>query len=361
LGEIVAVCVSEKKGTRKEDRRRAELRPRHGLVGDAHAGDWHRQVSLLAEESIAKARAKGLEVKPGDFGENLTTRGLDLPHLPIGTRLVVSAAKPVPEAEAGREAGPKGGAAPCEQTGPEAREQGPMESIRQSISQVVVEVTQIGKVCHDRCAIYYLAGDCIMPREGIFARVICSGEVRTGDRIEVDDRARMAILTASDKGSRGEREDKSSEAIRSLVKDLGVVCDYAIVPDERETISSELRRLSDERGVDLVITTGGTGLSPTDITPEATLDIIDRQVPGLAEAMRIEGLRHTSRAMLSRAVAGIRGRTLIVNLPGSPKGVTENLSAILPVLPHALEILRGAGGECGENIGPMVGIGPTNR
>jgi molybdenum cofactor synthesis domain-containing protein len=339
LGEIVAVCVSEKKGTRKEDRRRAELRPRHGLVGDAHAGDWHRQVSLLAEESIAKARAKGLEVKPGDFGENLTTRGLDLPHLPIGTRLVVSAAKPVPE----------------------AREQGPMESIRQSISQVVVEVTQIGKVCHDRCAIYYLAGDCIMPREGIFARVICSGEVRTGDRIEVDDRARMAILTASDKGSRGEREDKSSEAIRSLVKDLGVVCDYAMVPDERETISSELRRLSDERGVDLVITTGGTGLSPTDITPEATLDIIDRQVPGLAEAMRIEGLRHTSRAMLSRAVAGIRGRTLIVNLPGSPKGVTENLSAILPVLPHALEILRGAGGECGENIGPMVGIGPTNR
>ena len=304
MGEIVAVCLSEKKGVRKRDLGQAELRPRHGLVGDAHAGDWHRQVSLLAEESIAKARAKGLDVKPGDFGENLTTRGIDLPGLPVGARLVVS--------------------------------------------PVVMEVTQIGKVCHNRCAIYYLAGDCIMPREGIFARVLCAGEVRTGSLIEVDNRARIAIVTASDKGSRGEREDTSAEAIRSLVKDLGVVCDYTIVPDERDVLSGELKRLADDRGVDLVLTTGGTGLGPRDVTPEATLDVIDRHVPGLAEAMRAEGSKHTPRAMLSRAIAGIRGRTLIVNLPGSPKGVVENLGAILPVLPHALEILRGAGGECAE-------------
>ena len=337
MGEVIAVCLSEKKGIRKVNVGRAELRPRHGLVGDAHAGDWHRQVSLLAEESIARARSRGLDVKEGDFAENLTTKGLELHTLPLGTRLVVT---PGPD---GQETWRPGAA-----DYPEASQGQPEPPPRRG---AVLEVTQIGKVCHTRCAIYHLAGDCIMPREGIFARVLAGGEVRVGDHIEVDDRNRIAILTASDKGSRGEREDLSARAIRDLVEDLGIVCEYAVVPDEKDVIAAHLKCFADDRGVDLIITTGGTGFSPRDVTPEATFEVIDRQVPGLPEAMRLEGLRHTPKAALSRAVAGIRGRTLIINLPGSPKAVSEDLSAILSVLPHALDILRARTSECAEPMG----------
>ena len=127
---------------------------------------------------------------------------------------------------------------------------------------------------------------------------------------------------------------------------MGVISEYIVVPDDFEAITGTLKTLADDSGIDLVLTTGGTGFGPRDVTPDATLAVIDKEVPGLPEAMRAEGLKHTPRAMLSRAVAGIRGRTLIVNLPGSPKGVSENLSAIMPALPHALEILRGVSGEC---------------
>ncbi len=140
--EIVAVCSSRSKGERKANVGQGELRQGFGLVGDAHAGDWHRQVSLLALESIDKMRAAGLDVGPGDFAENLTTRGIDLYSLPIGTRLRI-----------GKEA--------------------------------VLEITQIGKVCHDRCAIYHQAGDCVMPREGVFAVVLASGKVKMGDPVRI--------------------------------------------------------------------------------------------------------------------------------------------------------------------------------
>ncbi|AKX94969.1 molybdenum cofactor biosynthesis protein [Moorella thermoacetica] len=159
---------------------------------------------------------------------------------------------------------------------------------------------------------------------------------------------RVAILTASDKGSRGEREDKSATIIREMVADLGEVVAYAVVPDERQLLAAKLREFCDEVGADLVLTTGGTGFSPRDVTPEATRDVIDREVPGLPEAMRAAGLKVTPQAMLSRAIAGIRGKSLIVNLPGSPKGVRENLAAILPALPHGLAILKGEAGECGQ-------------
>ncbi|WP_338825943.1 Molybdopterin adenylyltransferase [Moorella thermoacetica] len=159
---------------------------------------------------------------------------------------------------------------------------------------------------------------------------------------------RVAILTASDKGSRGEREDKSAAIIREMVADLGEVVAYAVVPDERQLLAAKLREFCDEVGADLILTTGGTGFGPRDVTPEATRDVIDREVPGLPEAMRAAGLKVTPQAMLSRAIAGIRGKTLIVNLPGSPKGVRENLAAILPALPHGLAILKGEAGECGQ-------------
>lgn len=139
MARIVATCVSDSKGERKTPVEQVELRPEHGIIGDAHAGDWHRQVSLLAQESIAKMQALGLDVDKGDFAENLTTEGIDLVHLAIGTRLKVGAA--------------------------------------------LLEVTQIGKECHNRCAIYEQAGDCVMPKEGIFARVIAGGVIKPGDKI----------------------------------------------------------------------------------------------------------------------------------------------------------------------------------
>jgi molybdopterin adenylyltransferase len=303
---VKAVCLSREKGVAKKEQSEAFLIAGHGLEGDAHAGPWHRQVSLLAQESVDKMIAKGLELFPGDFGENLTTEGIEVSTLPIGTRLRVG-------------------------------------------EDALLEVTQIGKKCHHGCAIYQQVGDCIMPREGIFTRVLISGKVKAGDAITIEQGYRLAIVTASDKGARGQREDESAKVIRDLTSSLGSVIDYTVLPDDEEAISNELKRLADERAIDIVFTTGGTGLSPRDVTPEATLKVIDRLVPGLVEAMRAQGLKKTPHAMLSRAVAGIRGRTLIINLPGSPRAVEENLAVVLPALPHALEILTGRGTECGQS------------
>jgi molybdopterin adenylyltransferase len=155
----------------------------------------------------------------------------------------------------------------------------------------------------------------------------------------------VAVLTMSDKGSRGEREDLSGPLIEGMLKEIGAeVKYYEILPDEKGPIKEKLIEYS--RKVDLILTTGGTGLSPRDVTPEATLEVIDRQVPGIAEAMRAEGLEKTRRAMLSRAVAGVKGNSLIINLPGSPKAVRENLAVILDVIPHAIEKIKGDSSEC---------------
>ena len=157
---------------------------------------------------------------------------------------------------------------------------------------------------------------------------------------------RIGIIIASDKGAAGEREDKSGPAIAAVVEEKGnEVVAFQILPDDREILAKEMKRMCDVTDCDIVFTSGGTGFSPRDVTPEATRDVIDRDAPGIPEAMRAASMQITQRAMLSRAVAGIRGRSLIVNLPGSPKGAIECLQVIMDAMPHAVEILRG-GGEC---------------
>jgi len=157
----------------------------------------------------------------------------------------------------------------------------------------------------------------------------------------------VGILTVSDRGSRGERVDDSSKAIREALAGLDVdIKRYEVIPDEVDIISAELTEWVDEEKLDLVLTTGGTGLSPRDVTPEATLRVVEKLAPGFAEVMRSESLKITPMGMLSRAVAGVRGTTLIINLPGSPKAVRECLGAIMPALPHAVEVVRGEAVEC---------------
>jgi molybdopterin adenylyltransferase len=155
------------------------------------------------------------------------------------------------------------------------------------------------------------------------------------------------VITLSDKGSRGERVDLSGPEVTRMLKEIGIetTC-YEVVPDEADVIEKKLIEFVDDRRLDLIVTTGGTGVSPRDVTPDATLKIIDREIPGMAEAMRRESMLKTPHAMISRAVAGIRKTTLIINLPGSPKGVRENLAVILPALKHALEKIKGDQSDC---------------
>jgi molybdopterin adenylyltransferase len=160
---------------------------------------------------------------------------------------------------------------------------------------------------------------------------------------------KVVVLTISDRGSKGEREDSSGPLIQEMIKGLPAeIIHYEIIPDEKDEIVEALMKSADRLKADLILTTGGTGLSPRDVTPDATLKVIEKEVPGFAEAMRAESLKKTPHAMISRAVVGIRGVSLIVNLPGSPKSVKENLSVILPALPHALSKLKGDPDECGE-------------
>ncbi|MEW6609400.1 MAG: molybdopterin adenylyltransferase [bacterium] len=160
---------------------------------------------------------------------------------------------------------------------------------------------------------------------------------------------KVGILTISDKGFQGEREDKSGKLIAEIVSKLNAqVIEYKIIPDEKKVIIDNLKKLIDESGCEVVLTTGGTGLSSRDVTPEATSEVIEKEVPGFGEIMRTIGFKYNPHALLSRAIAGVRKQSLIINLPGSPKGVKECLELILPSIPHGIEVLKGKVEECGR-------------
>ena len=308
MGIIQAICISEVRGVQKHAIPEADLTPEWGIVGDAHGGNWHRQVSLLGLEKMEAFRARGADVAYGAFGENLVVDGFDFRTLPVGTLLAVG--------------------------------------------DVLLQMTQIGKECHNHCAIYKAVGDCIMPREGVFAKVLHGGHIKVGDEMKLIPRAeplpwQAAVITLSDKGARGEREDKSGPAIVQRLEAEGYeVVEQILLADDAAALKTTLTRLADQRQLDLILTTGGTGFAPRDITPEATYAVADRNAPGIAEAMRYHSLSITPRGMLSRAASVLRGKTLIVNLPGSPKAVKENLEYILPSLEHGVRIAAGLDGEC---------------
>ena len=307
-GTVRAVCISPEKGTEKKPVEKGVLIPGFGIENDAHAGSGHRQVSLLSYNSVMEFNKKGAKVTDGAFGENLLVEGIDLKALPVGSVLKTGTA--------------------------------------------VLRTTQIGKECHSSCVIRQRTGECIMPREGIFAEVLEGGEVRPGDMItaQMPDSGRpfrAAVITLSDKGFAGERKDESGPAAVQILEEAGYeIIETILLPDEPELLKKELRRLADQRQADLVITSGGTGFSRRDRTPEATLDVADRTAPGIAEYMRMRSMEITDRAMLSRGVSVIRKGTLIINLPGSPKAVRESLGFILDSLGHGLGILRGSASEC---------------
>lgn len=344
MGKLDAICISKRKGERKRPVSKALLVENSGIAGDAHAGPWHRQISILASENVEEVRRsvhaeaftlklrneseRGIpDLKAGDFAENILVSGVGLSGLGLGSRLKL---------------------------GPDAE----------------LTITQIGKTCHNPCVIRKLAGDCIMPRLGLFARVIRGGPITNGDAVEVVEMVprsafQAVVLTISDRCSRNElalthrneaihsdaseRVDTAGPAVARLLAEQLKAHIYKteILPDDRTLIMERLKHYGDGHSIDIVVTAGGTGFSPRDVTPEAVAEVIDRPTPGLDEAMRRDSGKTTPHAMLSRGVSGIRCATLIVSLPGSERAAAENLQIIIPALGHGLAKLRGDPSDCG--------------
>lgn len=306
MGKIQAISVSDRKGVIKENVPSAYFENDFGIKGDAHAGKWHRQVSLLALESVKKMQEKGLDVKSGDFAENITTEGIDLLSLPVGTKI--------------------------------------------KIKDVEFIISQIGKICHHKCAVYYHAGECVMPKEGIFAVVRGNGELHVGDEIQNlgKDGFSVGIITLSDRASKGEYEDLTGPALEKYVSEnlKTSFIRKEIIPDDTKKLELTLKDFADTQMLDLIITNGSTGISPRDIAPDVTVEVIEKRLPGFEEAMRAASFKITATAIVSRAVCGTRKNSLIINLPGSPKGAVENLSVIMPAIEHTIKKLQGDKSDC---------------
>lgn len=303
--EVLSTNISEEKGTIKHPVPEIELTT-NGITTDAHAGSWHRQVSLLAAESIAKFEKQTVrEVKYGELAENITTKGLVLDQLHVFDRLIGD--------------------------------------------NIELEITQIGKKCHgDNCAIYNEVGTCIMPKEGIFARVIKGGMLKAGDKLKIVPKIiHCHIITLSDRAHKGEYKDKSGPYIEKLVGEFykekyPVKFLYTLIPDEADLLRKALEDKSSGEA-DLIFTTGGTGLGPRDITPEIVKELLTKEIPGIMEMIRVKYGLTIPAALLSRGVAGIKGDSLVFTLPGSMKAVKEYCDEILSVVDHAFLMLRGIG------------------
>jgi len=305
---IVSVNVSEEKGTIKQPVAEIVI-DANGVIGDAHAGAWHRQLSLLSSESIARfAEPSGRTFQPGEFAENLTTAGLDLGLVRIPDQLVVGEAK--------------------------------------------LEVSQIGKACHGGgCAIFREVGKCVMPKEGIFCRVLKPGTIRPGDALLHEPRTLPVFaITLSDRASSGVYQDKSGGLLRQRIeaqfKDshwrIGV--ESRLIPDEADRLRSLIKD-AQQNGCRILFTTGGTGLGPRDITPDVIRPLLDRELPGIMEFIRVHFGTTLPNALLSRGVAGVIGNMLVYTLPGSVKAVNEYLDVILPTLDHSLRMMDGLDGH----------------
>jgi len=302
--KVLSVNVSEKKGTVKKPVEFIQLTD-IGVVGDAHSGKWHRQVSLLATESIARfSEEAGRTIKYGEFAENITTEGL-----------LLHECKPLD---------------------------------RFLNDSLELEVTQIGKKCHgDNCSIFREVGNCVMPKEGIFARVIRSGILKSGDQLDYLRKIiNIHIITLSDRASAGEYADKSGPQIKNLAEKFfsginrGTAFSNHLIPDDPEKLTSLIRNAISE-GADAIFTTGGTGIGPRDITPETVRPLLEKEIPGIMELIRVKYGMEKPAAILSRGIAGVSGKTLIYCLPGSVKAVTEYCNEILPTIEHSIYMIEG--------------------
>jgi len=301
--EVLAVNISEKKGTVKKTVDEILLFE-NGVKGDAHSGSWHRQVSMLGQESVAKFEAMAnRKINFGEFAENITTKGMELFHAKPFDRFISE--------------------------------------------DFDLEVTQIGKKCHgDNCAIFREVGNCVMPKEGIFVRVKKGGTMKAGDKLEYIPKVFKArIITLSDRASSGEYEDRSGPRINELLTEYfekikwRLEIEHILIPDDPDQLAALLEDAKNKQ-IDIVFTTGGTGIGPKDFTPEVVKDFLDKEIPGVMEMIRMKYGQEKPNALLSRGVAGVMGESLVYALPGSVKAVNEYMEEICNTLQHLIFMLH---------------------